>query len=101
MADSNNLKYPPSPISEREECTECGARLQEHEEYWIGTAKAAVVGVAGLVTTGSVGEIVHVHIQAITHGQPGLGIDLGYVLTGLFGFLGAIIWWAFPKRGKQ
>lgn len=67
----------------------------------MGIAKAAVVGIAGGVACFSVCEIVHVHVWAVTHGQQGLGIDLRWVLAGLFPFLGGIIYWAFPKRGKK
>lgn len=100
MATEDPRNLCPAPIGD-EDCTECGARLREHEDFWLGIAKSVVVGVGGLITSGSVGEIIHIHVWSVMHGQPGLGIDLGWVLTGLFGFLGAIIYWAFPKRSKK
>lgn len=100
MAGEKPRTYNPAPLNGEEKCTECGALLREHEEFWIGIAKAAVVGVAGLVTSISVAEIVHVHLMEVAHGRPGLGIDLMWVLGGLFGFLGAIIHWAFKGKKK-
>ena len=91
----------PIPFNVKLECPNCGTRLEEHEEFWVGLAKAAVVLVGGIGLSVDIAAIVYVHLWAVVHGQMGLGIDLRWVLAGLFPFLAGIIYWAFPKRGGK
>jgi hypothetical protein len=97
--EENSKNYPVQVVDE--DCPECGDRLREHEEFWVGIAKAIVVGVAGCSASVDVSSIVHAHLWAITHGQPGLGIDLGWVLAALVPLLAGVVWWAFPKKDKK
>lgn len=90
----------PAPIKGNEECPECGARLQDNARFWMGIAKAGVVGVAGLATTINISDIIHFHLWAVTHGQIGLGINASWLLGVLIPLMAGVLYWAFPKKPK-
>ena len=88
------------------ECPRCKHQffsdcMSAHEERFLNYAKAFVVTVGGLGITLDVVILLLFLVWGLSHQLTGLNAELvGWCLTGLFGFLGAIIYWAFPKREK-